>query len=522
MNKKEFEDYLNLRLAKFKILDKKYTELNQKYFPNNEERKRKVADLTRQMDLIKPNYHTPFSIEKDAVDLLYNYNPAFIKVERETVYENNRAVKVILHILLDDFTNFPIKKYTNKEFLKEYPLFKEKIDNNGCGSLKYVNVCGETLNNLQIEYERLSQGYTGEEKVFDSIKRNCPSDWLFLQNVNYAGCENDLIIITKNNIFTVEVKSYKATLHWNKVGNYEFIKNGEIKEDVLDPYLQTTKHAVNLKEKLGVNVIGLVLFSDGNQTVVECENEDIQKVLCSPSTILSTISKFESNKKIKQNEIYEKIQNGNKDDKGYEFYDLDALYEIYVSTVKKIEDEVNVVKKINKDNALKYSKLEEELNSLTKTPLEYEKELDELANEVANNWYYHEINFSGKETFEGIEKTLYPKNKNDIFSVISTFLGIDLACVLGLIFTNRVNNQRITILFLIISLFIICVMLYKSSPKASNVTKIYKNYYEELNKVNLASVLKKRITNNEKNYEDKFNDKVFSIENDLHKKIYNW
>lgn len=443
---KEIEDYLNLRYAKLE-------KFNENYVSNiNSEKYKKTKE---EFDALQKEYK--FSC--NTIDTVKNATP---------------ITKIML---------------SNKEFLDAY----SKNSNLLKQCEKYFP---KEISSLNEEFKKINKGFTSENNVFERITRNVPKEWEILQNVNFAGCENDLVIITDTNIFTIEVKSYVATLIWNQVGNYTLQKDGKIVVGALDPYLQSVAHALAMSKKLKTDVIPLVLFDDGNNTVVKCENQEILNSLCSVSTLQTKITSLSSKKKIDKENVVSVLVSNEQKDKKFEFYNINEI----------IEQSKNRTIAEQKTSSLA-SEIEQKANKLNEiTKLEVYKE------ELKKEGYFTE---NTPEYFtSGIDNGIWFDTKKQI-QIIWTIIGVSwfygVLKIIGSLFYDEITSflsylqgiQKTAMFIVCLICAIFCILLTSVVIKKINkadetsdnkedaqIKTIFQNYQEKKEKLELWEAIK--------------------------------
>lgn len=420
---KEIEDYLNLRYAKLEMLNNKYVVLL-----NNTEYK-KIADKF--------------------VELQAQYNDC-----EHNLILCEKNLPVINKIML-----------SNKEFIDAY----SKNSNLLKQCEKYFP---KEISSLNEEFKKINKGFASENNVFERIIRNVPKEWKILQNVNFAGYENDLVIITDTNVFTIEVKSYVATLMWNQVGNYSLQKDGKIVADALDPYLQSVAHASAMSKKLKTDVIPLVLFDDGNNTVVKCENQEILNSLCSVSTLYTKIMSSSSKKKIDKNKMIDILTSSNQSDKTFEFYDIDTI----IKTKKEIDRKIYYYEE-------KKKKVVKEIELLNNE--EIVKEENKIIKEARKYIFNYNLPILEElENFSANKKWLF-ENEQTLLNLIVA--GISISLILAIFSFPQVDRKYYIVLLLLnlITFYLINFVFVKSDNDLRKLEKKYKILNEKMKKMPL-------------------------------------
>lgn len=131
-------------------------------------------------------------------------------------------------------------------------------------------------------YKSLEAGIEGEQKVLKYIQEYAPSHWTVLQNLwlrDFDRFECDLIVLTGNQVYVLEVKHYQGVLVYE---NGRCFYNGQ--ETSLNPFEQIRTNHINLKRLCsrvseGIDVKAAVVFAgDDHEVVMKTPLENIRVV----------------------------------------------------------------------------------------------------------------------------------------------------------------------------------------------------------------------------------------------------
>lgn len=131
-------------------------------------------------------------------------------------------------------------------------------------------------------YKTLEAGIEGERKVLKYIQEYAPSYWTVLQNVwlrDFDRFECDLIVLTRNQVYILEVKNYHGLLVYE---NGRCFYNGQ--ETSLNPFEQIRTNHINLNRMCarissGIDVQAAIIFAgDDHEVVMKTELENIRVI----------------------------------------------------------------------------------------------------------------------------------------------------------------------------------------------------------------------------------------------------
>lgn len=113
--------------------------------------------------------------------------------------------------------------------------------------LEILNIRGSSYFESQKKlYKSLKAGYIGEQKVYRYLEDYGLPGWSVLQNVwlqAFDRFECDLLLLTYQTVYLLEIKNYKGTFHYDNGKCYY-----DSKETSFNPIEQARKSLVNLKQ----------------------------------------------------------------------------------------------------------------------------------------------------------------------------------------------------------------------------------------------------------------------------------
>lgn len=129
-------------------------------------------------------------------------------------------------------------------------------------------------------FKSLEAGNYGEQKVMKYIQEYAPSHWTVLQNVwlrDFDRFECDLILLTSNQIYILEVKNYQGTLLYD---NGQCFYNSH--ETSLNPFEQIRTNLINVKRmcsrvSTSIDVQAAIIFAgDDHEVIMKTPLENIR------------------------------------------------------------------------------------------------------------------------------------------------------------------------------------------------------------------------------------------------------
>ena len=131
-------------------------------------------------------------------------------------------------------------------------------------------------------YRSLKFGVEGEQKVLKYLQEYAPANWTVLQNQwlrDFDRFECDLIVLTENQVYVLEVKHYQGMLIYE---NGRCFYNGQ--ETSLNPFEQIRTTYINLNRlcaqvSSGIDMKAAVIFAgDDHEVIMKTALKDIRVV----------------------------------------------------------------------------------------------------------------------------------------------------------------------------------------------------------------------------------------------------